>query len=122
VNDLIATFAGSPWLRPYLFVQDLAISVVLCLPLAALICLLRPRNLVAYVAATVVASLAWMVLAYTAEPLLNSLLMLSASTWLQQILPVPLAAAVLSRWIGSAPPNNTLETDVGETDAAQLHR
>lgn len=115
--ELIEEYAESVWLRPYLVVQDLMINIVLYAPLAALICLLRPRRLILYVSVAVLASQAWMALS-TPVPLIDQLLAVRAASWALEILPLPLAVALMSRWIGRPPPDHPLETDTGPPHAA----
>ena len=84
--------SGLPW-RATIFALDSAVNVVLCIPAAYFLCLLRPRELGIYLVAAVLPGFFWQYRLVFEDPsafypivpflpgILTALLMLPLTTW-----------------------------------------
>lgn len=113
---------GTAWLRPYLFIHDLAINVVLCLPLAFCVCALVPRRLVLNTASAMLPVFVWTNVAIIGHPYWSQIWPSVTVAWAGELLMLPLAVLLLRRRVGGEPPNHALQSDTSSAGAAQLGR
>jgi hypothetical protein len=102
---LIHQLAGTAWLRPLLLAQDLVINVILCLPLAAILCRLRPPLLLSYTASAVLPAFVWSNSGLVGGPSWSLIWPAVLAGWVVQLLMVPLAVLLLRRYLGPEPPD-----------------
>ena len=104
----INAIGDSAWLTPSLWLQDLIMNVILSLPAAAVLCLLKPRRLAIYTLCAVLASFLlwnWNWIDPVNWPSLSTF----ARTTTLELFTLPLAVLLIRRRIGGLPPNKTLE-------------
>ena len=105
---MIHTIGDSVWLTPTLWLEVLVMDVILSLPTAVVLCLLKPRRLVIYTLCAVLAPFVlwnWNWIDPYNWPSLSEF----ARTTTLELLAVPLAVLLIRRRIGGLPPNKTLE-------------
>jgi hypothetical protein len=88
--------SGPPW-RATIFALDSVINLVLCIPAAYVLCLLRPRRLALYLAAAVVPGFLWQYRLVFEDPSAFSPLAPFLPGILTALLALPLATLVASR-------------------------
>jgi hypothetical protein len=90
-------------------------------PIAALLCLLKPRRLVLYTAIAVLPLLVrdWSSIFPSEISLIWPSLIVYYTV---EIIRLPLTVWMLARWIGPEPPDKSLEPDAGCASATQLKR
>ena len=102
-------FGDGFWLDLFFWVQDLLITVVLSLPVAALLCLLRPRRLLIYTFFAVVPTFLFWNWSWVGDPHFASLWRSVLAAWSGQLLMVPFAVLLVRSRIGGEPPNQPLQ-------------
>lgn len=97
------------WLDVFMWVQDLLITVVLSLPVALLLCLLRPRRLLIYTLFAVVPTFLFWNWSWVGNPQFVSLWRSILAAWSGQLLMVPLAVLLVRSRLDGEPPNQRMQ-------------
>ncbi len=102
-------FGDGFWLDLFFWVEDFLIAVVLSLPVATLLCLLRPRRLLIYTLFAVVPTFLFWNWSWVGDPHFASLWPSVLAAWSGQLLMVPFAVLLVRRRIVGEPPNQPLQ-------------
>lgn len=100
-------------LRAVQFVSDFGVSVILCLPAALLLCMLRPNKPWAYVALAVIPSFIWQYRLVLGDPALFRYWALFLPGALAALFMLPVAAFVVQHATSRGAPNNSFKPTAG---------
>ncbi|MCZ6880092.1 MAG: hypothetical protein O7F13_03075 [Gammaproteobacteria bacterium] len=103
------TFGDGFWLDLFFWVQDFLIAVILSLPVAIALCLLRPRRLSIYTLFAVVPTFLFWNWSWVGNPNFTSLWWPILAGWSAELLMVPIAVLLVRSRFGVEPPNQRMQ-------------
>ena len=107
---LIDNLAGTNWFKPIISIQDFLVNLVLSLPLATALCLLRPRRLLLFTLAALLPAFVWSFRLPISEGTFLEVMELGfVGGWLVSWLSLPLAVFLLKGRLGGGSPNNKMQ-------------
>ena len=98
-NGLLSCCAAEPWIRSVIYIHDLLINALLCVPLAIFIYRLKPQKISLCVAAAIIPSFAFGSYHLFHPELWGTDLSIYVSGWLLELLCLPIALLLILFWV-----------------------